>query len=351
MLTRLVCALVFWGTVLACGCTPPKPKLARPRAASASPVWDLVTGDEPNRHGACGVAADMVAMEVDCEGFACVPAHQLADAWRERCFAFATNTERASLRTAVGDFVAEMEDRGRGKAPCAARLRVLLAARPCQGKCKRLHELVRKVDDGCTGAIHGPIGERLLARLRVKLEPHELCRHLPGSTRCAEVEVDRVIHPEEVSHQQSQYQRGVIAADQVETELHVTIDAVDRSQFPKRVRARVYVRDENGNLVGNLAPPYGLAENVKKIWRRAQERIDGRECGDGSFTVVEYREDHGPARGVAFVPDYSGSMVSTIGDVEQGLRDAVEELRDKGGGRDRYGLVKFDHRVRASVIS
>jgi hypothetical protein len=67
----------------------------------------------------------------------------------------------------------------------------------------------------------------------------------------------------------------VIAANQVETDLSITIDAVDRSEFPQRVRARVHVRDENGNHVGNLAPPYGLARDAKKIWRRVRERIDG----------------------------------------------------------------------------
>jgi outer membrane protein OmpA-like peptidoglycan-associated protein/Mg-chelatase subunit ChlD len=112
------------------------------------------------------------------------------------------------------------------------------------------------------------------------------------------------------------------------------------------VEAYIYVRDASGNFIENLAPPYGNQDRTRKIWGAVKEQIGGKDCGDGSFQVEELREDTSPERTVMFVADYSGSMILTIGDVEKGLVEAIDELRRTGPRVDRWGLTKFDHRVR-----
>ena len=145
---------------------------------------------------------------------------------------------------------------------------------------------------------------------------------------------------EEVNNTPSKFATGVINAEsKIATPITATVFGVDLRDFPNKVRVLVSVRDGNGNLVANLAPPYSNQHD--DFWKSVSEDHAGNNVEIEKYTVTEVRATDAKPKTVCFVGDYSGSMSGSI--------DALDEAIEYGMGRlrtgDDYCLVQFDHNV------
>jgi len=146
------------------------------------------------------------------------------------------------------------------------------------------------------------------------------------------------------------YQKGVRpAAEKEEKKLNLTIESIIREDFPKRVVAYVYIRDEEGNFISGMAEKGVYDQYPNDVWQIIQEQQEAGPCPPGDVKIEEIREEDAPSRAVSFVADYSGSMSGTIGLVERDIPIAIDELRFEGKKTDTWGLTKFDHVVQKTL--
>ncbi len=144
----------------------------------------------------------------------------------------------------------------------------------------------------------------------------------------------------------SNYLKGLINIESVKpsNELYLNINLVDAHNFPKEVVLYCTVRDQYGNQIANLAPPYNY--NYLDNWKKLAEEVAGKDYYIENFSVQEVREDVAPPYSVSFVLDYSGSMFSEINLLENALKVGLTFLRK---GKDEFSIVQFDHRIFNSV--
>lgn len=155
-------------------------------------------------------------------------------------------------------------------------------------------------------------------------------------------EPPRISMPEEekVNITPSKYAAGLVNEEGNSTGA-ITCDVfgVDVSEFPNKVRVLVSVKDANGNLLANLAPPYN--NQRRDFWKSVVETHAGKNIEITDFTVTEQRKVDWKPKTVCFVGDYSGSMSSSIGDLDAAIEMGMRALRTS----DDYTLVQFDHDV------
>ncbi len=147
---------------------------------------------------------------------------------------------------------------------------------------------------------------------------------------------------EKRSTERSNYLKGItnIGSVKPSDELFLNINLIDAHNFPKEVVLYCTVRDQYGNQIANLAPPYNY--NYVDNWKKLAEEVAGKDYYIEKFNVQEVREDVAPPYSVSFVLDYSGSMVQDIGFLENALKVGLAFLRK---GKDDFTIVQFDHRV------
>jgi outer membrane protein OmpA-like peptidoglycan-associated protein len=165
-------------------------------------------------------------------------------------------------------------------------------------------------------------------------------RVAPRPVVAKDVPVVNVPVAEEPHAKPSNYAKGLVnykAANNAG--LSASVFSVDVRDFPSKVRIYVSVRDANGNLVANLAPPYNNQHG--SFWKSVSEQYAGSNRTIDSFTVTEYRTDKSASRNVSLVADYSGSMENDINQLELALDVVHTRLHTS----DIHTLVQFDHRV------
>lgn len=112
-------------------------------------------------------------------------------------------------------------------------------------------------------------------------------------------------------------------------------------KFPDSIHLYVRVFDPAGYLITNLAPPYYDGPgDYRAIWSGLTEQIgtDGQPEKIENFTVREFSEKDGLPNELALVLDYSGTMASSIGLLENAAQSFVKLKRPA----DRITVVKFD---------
>jgi outer membrane protein OmpA-like peptidoglycan-associated protein/Mg-chelatase subunit ChlD len=124
--------------------------------------------------------------------------------------------------------------------------------------------------------------------------------------------------------------------------LDYEIFGVDLSEYPQYIKLFVLVVDENGNFVHGLAPPTISAGESRKYFNGLVETYTGGGTNSiNDFSVVENTDDKKNDSDIAVVLDYSGSMTSTIQDLEVATKSFISNKRDN----DRISLVRFDSKV------
>ena len=153
---------------------------------------------------------------------------------------------------------------------------------------------------------------------------------------------------EEVNITPSKYAAGIINEEGRSTgAITCNVIGVDVSDFPSKVRVLVSVKDANGNLIANLAPPYNNQRS--DFWKSVVETHAGKNVEIKGFTVREQRKTDTSRKSVCFVGDYSGSMTGSIGALDSAIEYGMRSLQQS----DDYALVQFDHEVyrRASEVA
>ncbi|HOE04707.1 MAG TPA: OmpA family protein [Bacteroidales bacterium] len=124
--------------------------------------------------------------------------------------------------------------------------------------------------------------------------------------------------------------------------LDYEIFAVDLSEYPDIVHLYVMVVDTNGNFVHGLAPPTITEKDAGKYFIGLTETYtDGGRNKVNDFRVTEVRKSNDRPRNISMVLDYSGSMESSIGELEKAAVSFIENKRSI----DSLSIVKFDDRV------
>ncbi len=141
---------------------------------------------------------------------------------------------------------------------------------------------------------------------------------------------------------QSKYLKGIINNESVKAEdvLTPTITNIDLSKYPTMIRLFCSVKDQNGNFIANMAPPYN--NEYAQFWTSVAENHAGKNVPISDFKVQEIREDVAPPFSTTFVLDYSGSMNADYPAVESALKQALTFQRP---GKDDYDVIQFDDLV------
>ncbi len=144
----------------------------------------------------------------------------------------------------------------------------------------------------------------------------------------------------------SDYLKGTINYENVanKNSLRVIINSIDHSNYPKTVKLYCTVLDAFGNHVANLAPPFNYGKSA--FWNSVVETHKNKTDNIETFTVEEVRKENAPAISSVLVADYSGSMRSDIGNLEQALKTSVTYIRPD---KDLYSVVQFDHRAGQTI--
>ncbi len=136
--------------------------------------------------------------------------------------------------------------------------------------------------------------------------------------------------------------KGVVPANQIDPNfIRMRITDVDLSRYPDSVALRVFVRDDRGNFVPRLAPPYEHLADWKGIWNEVLEKYDEekvikRPIPEYSVTEVDYRER--PPLSVALVMDYSRDMKGKTVEMEYTAETILFLKRDT----DQMTIIKYD---------
>jgi len=146
--------------------------------------------------------------------------------------------------------------------------------------------------------------------------------------------------------EKTNYLKGVINAENVKDNdnLQLNINLIDLKGYPQNIKLFCTVKDQYGNHIANLAPPYN-SEYIKN-WKSLFEEIEGKDHQISNFSVEEIREDVAPPFTTSFILDYSGSMVQDFQFVNSAIAKAASYIRPN---KDDYEVIQFDHRVYKSV--
>ncbi|MCE5304299.1 MAG: OmpA family protein [Chloroherpetonaceae bacterium] len=152
---------------------------------------------------------------------------------------------------------------------------------------------------------------------------------------------------QEPSNEKSDYVSGLKSIENVDNNSKIKFEIffIDRINYPNEIKLYVLVKDEFGNFIANLAPPFGTVENSKKYFLNLVEEIDDKEYKIDEFDVEERHDTLAQKYSFSLVLDHSGSMSSTIDD----LHNAVKVFLNKMEKHDEASIVKFDHRIERSI--
>ena len=129
--------------------------------------------------------------------------------------------------------------------------------------------------------------------------------------------------------------------------LDMDILSIDRSHYPDEIVMHAIVVDTSGNYISGLATKDTNKTFYKKYFFNVSEILDEKN-NDCPFTVNEVQESASTPYDIALVLDYSGSMNSSIGFLEEAVRDFIA----KKYLNDRISVTKFDsHIVTESQLS
>lgn len=179
--------------------------------------------------------------------------------------------------------------------------------------------------------------EKLTQKITLNISPR------PVSTNS---EVNSSPAHENKNLDKSKYMKGIVNAENVllEDNPQLVINIIESSSSDNKIKLYCSVKDQFGNHVANLAPPYN--KSLRKNWRSLVEQINGKDHQIYDFNVEEIRSDIAPPFTTAFVLDYSGSMGFVYSFVDMALKRAVNYLRPY---KDDYVVYQFDNKVVKSV--
>jgi VWFA-related protein len=118
------------------------------------------------------------------------------------------------------------------------------------------------------------------------------------------------------------------------------LDQPSDSASPDSVRLYCRVFDREHNLVTDLAPPYYKGPgDYRTIWSGLREQLVSEDRNEtiADFNVREFSDRDGVPFELALVLDYSGSMTTTLSQVEEAAKAFIRLKRPQ----DRITIVKF----------
>lgn len=132
----------------------------------------------------------------------------------------------------------------------------------------------------------------------------------------------------------------VLPGERLETD----ILSVDRSKYPDEILLRVVVVDTSGNYISGLAPESPGDTIPFRYFTGLNEIFDNKHY-PVKFDFTEIQESASTPYDISVVLDYSGSMVGTIGYLEESIKQFV--LRKYLN--DRISITKFDDKINTIV--
>lgn len=152
---------------------------------------------------------------------------------------------------------------------------------------------------------------------------------------------------QEPSTEKSDYVRGLqtIENTKQDTKFNYEIFFVDRLNYPYEIKLFITVKDEFGNFIANLAPPYGAKEIAKNYFVNLIEEVDGKEYPIDEFDVIEVHDNLSQKYNFSLVLDHSGSMEQIIDTLQSSVREFVRKMEKK----DEASIIKFDHLIEQTV--
>ena len=143
------------------------------------------------------------------------------------------------------------------------------------------------------------------------------------------------------------YIKGVQPIERVDpNQLALEVWRLDSERYPDSIRLYVRVFDREKNLVTNLAPPYYTGtSDYRTIWSGLSEQLGNHSEAITDFTVREFSDRDGIPYELALVLDYSGSMSSSMSQIEEAARAFVRLKRPQ----DRITIVKFGREPKLAV--
>lgn len=147
------------------------------------------------------------------------------------------------------------------------------------------------------------------------------------------------------------YMTGTVSVEEADpSKMNVEVWRVNSNPYPDSVQLFVRVFDNDGRIITKLAPPYYTgSDDYRKIWSGLTEQIgiDGDPQNITDFSVREFSDQDGIPYELALVLDYSGTMGTNIGMLEEGASAFVRLKRPQ----DRIAVVKFDKNPQLVVRS
>jgi len=149
------------------------------------------------------------------------------------------------------------------------------------------------------------------------------------------------------SQNKSKYLNGLQTIENLnkKSKVQFEIFLVDRTNFPKEVKLYLTVKDENGNFIANMAPPFGSKNSANKYFKNLQDEIDGTPYNIEDYDIEERHDTLSQKYSFSLVLDHSGSMGTNI----DTLHKAVKLFVNKMEKQDKASIVKFDQFVVNSV--
>ncbi len=139
--------------------------------------------------------------------------------------------------------------------------------------------------------------------------------------------------------------RMPISSATANTNLIYEIVYINQSDYPDEVMLYVTVKDQYGNFITNLAPPYGTKETAYKYFLKIVEEVGGRKYPIGSFEVEEKHDERAQNYNFSLVLDHSGSMFGNIDALHNSVIEFVNAMADD----DKSAIIKFDSRIERTV--
>ncbi|MCX6155295.1 MAG: OmpA family protein [Candidatus Kapabacteria bacterium] len=160
------------------------------------------------------------------------------------------------------------------------------------------------------------------------------------------IEIVRIVKPEP-NNEQSKTVKGRQSIDRInkDSKFKYEIFFIDKLNYPYEIKLYVLVKDEKGNIITNLAPPYNTLEYSKKYFLNLKEEVENKEYKIDDFQVEERHDSLAQKYSFSLVLDHSGSMVSTIDSLQKAARLFLQMKSQK----DNASLIKFDHFVDRAV--
>ena len=119
------------------------------------------------------------------------------------------------------------------------------------------------------------------------------------------------------------------------------IFSVDWSRYPEEMVLKVMILDTTGNYITGLAPPYLSEEQSRKFFRAVIETVEGKSYPIHDFRVTEVRSMTSTPYDITLVLDYSGSMSSWFGELDEATRKFIQRKHKA----DRLAIVRFDDSI------